>query len=283
MAEPSSANLPAFIQTLSDPRRLRLMTLLAQEPRSAAALAESAGLSPIETDKALSRLRDANLVTSDADTYTLNQDALRAVADALAKLVPNNEEAPVAPPSFEAVLAALQTLNHPHALAVVAALGRGSDTTEALAQAAGLPLPVVEDMMARLQTLSLVEVSGMPGAYVYHLRAGWLRTLPLALDRVAPPAPGASVVTPPVEDFEQKTLRDFVVNGRLKTIPSQEKKREVILRYLADLFEPQREYPEREVNAILRDVYPDAASLRRYLVDSHLMQRDHGIYRRTLS
>ncbi len=282
MAEPSSTSLPSFIQTLSDPRRLRLMTLLAQEPRSAAALAEAAGISPAEADKALRRLRDADLVTGDADRYAANEDGLRAAAAALADVIPADGDAPTDGVAFEVALAALQLLNRPQALAVIAALGRGANSAPEVAASAGLPLPAAEDMLARLQNLGLADVSGTPGAYTYELRAAWLRNLPLALEHVAPPSAGASVATSPAEDFEQKTLRDFVVNGRLKTIPSQEKKREVVLRYLAGLFEPQREYPEREVNAILRDVYPDAASLRRYLVDSHLMQRDHGVYWRTL-
>ncbi|MFN8499033.1 MAG: DUF2087 domain-containing protein [Anaerolineae bacterium] len=278
----SSPLVVAFIQTLSDPRRLRLMTLLAQAPRSTAALADLVGVSAADTDKALRRLRDAGLVAAAGDTDAPDETTLGAVAAALAALIPP-DDGPTEPPlAFETVLAALQTLNRPPALAVLAAFGQGSANAEAVALASDLPLPQVDDMLARLNALGLAEVSGDPGRYVYRLRAGWLRDLPLTLARVAPPTGGATVAAPPTpEDFEQKTLRDFVVNGRLKTIPSQEKKREVILRYLADLFEPQREYPEREVNAILRDVHPDAASLRRYLVDSHLMQRDHGVYWRT--
>jgi hypothetical protein len=40
-------------------------------------------------------------------------------------------------------------------------------------------------------------------------------------------------------------------------------------------------YPERQVNAILQEVDPDYATLRRYLVDAGLMQRDQGVYWRT--
>ncbi|MFN8485884.1 MAG: DUF2087 domain-containing protein [Anaerolineae bacterium] len=278
----SNSAVVAFIQTLSDPRRLRLMALLAQESRSADALAAAAALSAADTEKALRRLRDAGLAAADGETYAANAAALHVVADGLAELIPGDEDAPTGPLAFETVLAALQALNRPQAQAVLAALGRGNGDAAAIAGAANLPLPEVADTLARLNALDLAAVSGDPGGYTYCLRAGWLRRLPLHLDRVAAPVGSGSVAEPPAEDFEQKTLRDFVVNGRLKTIPSQEKKREVVLRYLAELFEPQREYPEREVNAILRDVYPDAASLRRYLVDGHLMQRDHGVYWRTV-
>ncbi|MDP9356578.1 MAG: DUF2087 domain-containing protein, partial [Chloroflexota bacterium] len=46
-------------------------------------------------------------------------------------------------------------------------------------------------------------------------------------------------------------------------------------------FEPGREYPEKEVNAILRSAHEDVATLRRDLVDFGFMVRANGIYRVT--
>jgi len=63
------------------------------------------------------------------------------------------------------------------------------------------------------------------------------------------------------------------VGGRLVSIPARQKKRDVILRYLAGYFEEGRMYDEHEVNAVLRPVHEDVASLRRYLVDSGFLQR----------
>jgi hypothetical protein len=65
------------------------------------------------------------------------------------------------------------------------------------------------------------------------------------------------------------------------SIPAQEKKREVVLRWLLErCFPMERDYPEREVNARLAEVHPDTAALRRYLVSSRLMTRADGVYRR---
>ncbi len=65
---------------------------------------------------------------------------------------------------------------------------------------------------------------------------------------------------------------------RLKSIPRQWKKREVILRYLADQFEYERRYTEKEVNEILSRTHEDYAALRRYLVDSQRLAREREIY-----
>lgn len=79
---------------------------------------------------------------------------------------------------------------------------------------------------------------------------------------------------------EAKVLGDFFVNGRLQTIPAQRKKRDIVLRYLAQRFEFGRTYTEQDVNFVLLDYHDDYASLRREMVDTKLMAREKGIYRR---
>lgn len=82
----------------------------------------------------------------------------------------------------------------------------------------------------------------------------------------------------PADDV--RVLRAFFEEGRLTSIPAQEKKRLVILRYLAEtVFTQEREYPEQEVNQRPALLHPDVASLRRYLLDFRFMSRDHGRYR----
>jgi len=51
----------------------------------------------------------------------------------------------------------------------------------------------------------------------------------------------------PSPAYEARVLRAFIgSDGRLERIPAQEKKRLVILRYLAEtVFEPGRAYPEK--------------------------------------
>lgn len=58
------------------------------------------------------------------------------------------------------------------------------------------------------------------------------------------------------EAWEQKTLRDFVRDGRLIDIPASRKKRLVILKWLTTNFEPTERYPERDVNEMLSDIIP---------------------------
>jgi len=79
------------------------------------------------------------------------------------------------------------------------------------------------------------------------------------------------------ESYERKILSDFVrPDKRLKSIPAQEKKLLVVLRYIVQSFEPGQHYSEKQVNAILDRFYEDTASLRRYLVDYKFLTREGG-------
>ena len=73
-------------------------------------------------------------------------------------------------------------------------------------------------------------------------------------------------------------LDAFVRDGRITSLPATRSKRRVLLDWLAQDFEPGQRYSEARVNAILERRHPDAATLRRYLVDEELLDRDAGEY-----
>ena len=60
---------------------------------------------------------------------------------------------------------------------------------------------------------------------------------------------------------------------RLRAFPRKEKKKIVVLRRIAQEFASGEAYTEKQVSAVLRDVYPDFATLRRYLIEYGFMTR----------
>ena len=74
--------------------------------------------------------------------------------------------------------------------------------------------------------------------------------------------------------------RDLESDNRLIEIPASRKKRLVVLKWLVQKFESDRDYPELELNAILKTYHEDCATLRREFIGYHLMARANGIYRR---
>lgn len=85
-------------------------------------------------------------------------------------------------------------------------------------------------------------------------------------------------------DQESAVLKAFVAeDGSLIDLPTKLRKRLVVLHYVAQAFDVDRDYPEVEVNSVLRGYHPDVAAVRRYLVDEGFLTREKGIYRRQLS
>ena len=66
----------------------------------------------------------------------------------------------------------------------------------------------------------------------------------------------------------------YGLDGPLETFPLKEKKRIVIIRFIAQHFEADRKYTEKEVTAILVQFHNDYAMLRRYLIEYGFMERN---------
>lgn len=64
----------------------------------------------------------------------------------------------------------------------------------------------------------------------------------------------------------------------LMTMPRRGRKRQIVLDYVVQCFEPGTKYTEIEVNRTLRPIWADVAALRRYLVDHGLLDRSDGLY-----
>jgi DNA-binding transcriptional ArsR family regulator len=191
-----------------------------------------------------------------------------------------------------ALLRSLQALSEPSRLRILGFLAERSLSAPELAAALGLSPKTVGHHLARLRKAGLVEELPSGGVARYALRPSRLREMGRDLQAIGraaseePDGPGAEAVTPAAPDGrvrsaeERRLLRGFLEDGRLTTIPAQERKKLVVLRYLAEsAFPEDRDYPEKEVNQRLALVHPDVAALRRYLVDNRFMSRAAGVYR----
>jgi hypothetical protein len=76
----------------------------------------------------------------------------------------------------------------------------------------------------------------------------------------------------PLADLPSE-LRRYIRDGRLAVMPAKRAARLLLLDQVAQAFEPGRRYSELAVNDILKSVYDDHATLRRYLVDEELLSR----------
>ena len=59
----------------------------------------------------------------------------------------------------------------------------------------------------------------------------------------------------------------------IKQFPAREKRKYILLGMICHLFVPNKDYTEPEVNDILKIVYEDYVTIRRYLIIYHFLER----------
>jgi predicted transcriptional regulator len=161
-------------------------------------------------------------------------------------------------------------------LQLVGLLAQRDYSVEELAVILDLSSATVSHHLRRLADAGLVQAAADQHYHVYSLQREALHTM--AEQILSQGTLQETTENLDLDAYDRKVLRDWIVDGRLKNIPRQWKKREVILRYLVKQFEPDRRYTEREVNEIIGRIHEDYATLRRELVESKRLARDHEVY-----
>lgn len=172
-----------------------------------------------------------------------------------------------------------KTLADPARLRILGAVAERPLTGRELSERLRLTPPTISHHMAKLVAAGLVRVTPDAQRRSYSLDEAALHRLSR---EVAQPVSGTDQATPSQTDPDReraKVLRDFFDGPRLKQLPAQRKKRVVVLQHLLTRFAPGREYPEKEVNALLREAHEDVTTLRRELIDYGYMNRQNGVYR----
>jgi DNA-binding transcriptional ArsR family regulator len=155
-------------------------------------------------------------------------------------------------------------------LRVAGLLAERNLSAEQLATALGARPHDVQRHLARLAEAGLVD--GPTGAaQTYRLRLDHIHALAgrlLAHERTEVPPEAAA------DEFEHKVLRDFLrPDGTIRELPASDKRFQVMVRYALRVFEPGRRYTEKEVNAALKTLHPDSATLRRAMIDNRWLER----------
>jgi biotin operon repressor len=179
-------------------------------------------------------------------------------------------------PDYSPLVTLFKALGDESRLRIVGLLAARPRAVEELASELALSASTVSHHLTRLRDAGLVQSDRDQYYQVY-------RFVPERLHDVAKVLlQKEAIAIPPSHDeaerYRQEVLGNFLVEGRLTKIPAQRKKREVILEFLADQFEPGRRYPEKEVNALIQRYHEDFCTLRRELIMGRLLKREAGVY-----
>ncbi len=175
------------------------------------------------------------------------------------------------------MLAFFKALSDESRLKIIGTLANSERSVEEIATLLDLKAPTVSHHLAKLKALDLLSMRTEGTTHLYRLNMEPLRALSkqmLAVEALAIEEDD----TIHYEAWELKILTDFFEGERLKEIPASRKKREVVLRWLAEKFDREKRYSEKEINSIIGRHHPDFATLRRELIGGALMERKDGIY-----
>ena len=80
------------------------------------------------------------------------------------------------------------------------------------------------------------------------------------------------------EKYQKEVLSRFFRYGKLMQLPTQRKKREIVLREIARQFSTERKYDEKEVNEIIHFFHEDHCTIRREMIAFGIMARERETY-----
>jgi biotin operon repressor len=180
-------------------------------------------------------------------------------------------------PNDEQLLTFFKAMADANRLKIVGLLSQREYSGEQLAALLNLRPPTISHHLKLLSEAGLVSARAESYYNLYQLEPGVLEQIARALgEQDKLPRMAAEV---DLEAYDRKVLWDILLpDGRLKVIPTQRKKREVILRHILKEFQPGVHYTEKQVNEILSRFHDDTATLRREMISYKLMKRAEGEY-----
>lgn len=143
---------------------------------------------------------------------------------------------------------------------------------ERLAERLGLTAPTVSFHLKKLADAGAVTSYKSQYYMMYSLKKEIFETS--ILDILSQESDEAEIQEQRDAQYRQKVIDTFFAYGKLKAIPAQRKKERIVLEVIAQSFEFDRIYSEREVNILIADFHDDFCTIRRDMIGEHLLERD---------
>ena len=178
-----------------------------------------------------------------------------------------------------------KALADPTRVKMLILLAVGEKSGQTLAQELGVTPATVTHHAAKLRQASLVRERRDKNTIFLSLDSYMLRSNATAaaelITRNMTVGEGGSDMTEAQASskFKEAALRNFYTeDGRLKHLPSQLKKKLVVLEHMVAQLEKGRKYTEKEMNAFIQRFHPDYATIRREFIMHQFMYRAEEIY-----
>ncbi|MGG1686495.1 metalloregulator ArsR/SmtB family transcription factor [Pseudalkalibacillus sp. NRS-1564] len=169
-----------------------------------------------------------------------------------------------------------KTLGDPTRIRILSLLAKGPLHGQAIAGKLGLKAPTITHHMTKLRDTGIVYPRKDKNTIYYYIDEKKFRSYSEALP---------TMLYQPDYDKEDNSVKTQAVinnflapDGTLKHLPSQRKKKIIILKHLINGLERGKKYPEKEINEYIKKFHPDFATIRREFIINHFMYRENNIY-----
>ena len=179
------------------------------------------------------------------------------------------------PAEVETLVAFFKALADVTRLRIVGLLAVEERSVDEIATLVDVKSPTVSHHLSRLKKLGLVSMRSEGNTRWYRLELANVEALArevLAGDGLT--SIGDEVEAAAEDAFALKVMKTFMEGDRIVQLPRQWRKKLVLVRYVAQQFEPDRTYTEAELKQIIAPIHHDHVTLRRLMVDVKWMLRD---------
>ncbi|MGN8646199.1 metalloregulator ArsR/SmtB family transcription factor [Gracilibacillus sp. HCP3S3_G5_1] len=147
---------------------------------------------------------------------------------------------------------------------------------QAIAGKLGLKPPTISHHLAKLKEIDVVYQRRDKNTIYFYLNEQKLTRMAEAITRIGEDPNESLQVS---EEEKTKVIRNFIDNtGRLKTIPAQRKKKNILLEYMVRGLKHGTLYSEKDINEHIQQFHDDFATIRREFVMTQFMYRQDGVY-----
>ncbi|MDN3362656.1 metalloregulator ArsR/SmtB family transcription factor [Priestia megaterium] len=171
-----------------------------------------------------------------------------------------------------------KTLGDPTRIRIIAILKKEPLNGQMIAKKLGLKPPTITHHISKLRDIGLISQRREGNSIYFHLNKERLNYNSKAILNIG----GENMTQKDIEvtDKEKQSIVNnfFDTNGKLKNIPSQRKKKVVILAYLLRDLQHGKVYKEQEINDYVKSYHEDFATIRREWIMNHFMYRENNLY-----
>ena len=171
-----------------------------------------------------------------------------------------------------------KAVGDPTRIRIISLLKKGPLHGQAIAYKLGLQPPTITHHISKLRDVGLVYQRRQGNIIYFYLDSERLEYNSKAILNIGEES--MENQDSKLNDKDKLSIIKSFINsdGTLKQIPSQRKKKNVILAYLIRDLHQGKTYKEKDLNEYIKNYHEDYATIRRELIMQHFMYRQNGEY-----